>query len=73
VVVAFEGVFLARGYTWAPWLTIVLTAVFIPLEVRHLFHKFSGHRFLLVFLNILIVVYLYQHRKLFKRHMESDL
>lgn len=74
VVVTCEGTFLARGYTWAPWLTIVLTSLFIPFEVRHLFlYRFSGHRFLLLFVNILIVVYLYQHRKLFKRHLEASL
>jgi len=74
VVVACEGTFLARGYTWAPWLTIVLTSIFIPLEVKHLFfHRFSGHRFLLLFLNVLIVAYLYQHRKFFKRHLDADL
>ncbi len=74
VIVACEGFFLARGYTWAPWLTIVLTAVFIPFEVRHLFvRSFSAHRFLILFVNVLIVIYLYLHRKFFKRHMEAKL
>ena len=72
VVVLCEGTFLVRGYTWAPWLTIVLTSLFIPLEVRHLFRRFSGHQFLLLFVNVLIVIYLYQHRKFFKRHLERD-
>ncbi len=74
VIVLCEGTFLARGYTWAPWLTIVLTAIFIPFEVKHLFlRSFSAHRFLLLFVNVLIVIYLYQHRKFFKRHMEAKL
>ncbi|MGH9441329.1 MAG: DUF7144 family membrane protein [Thermoanaerobaculia bacterium] len=72
VVVACEGIFLLRGYRWAPWLTIVLTSAFIPFEVQHLFfHRFSAHRFLLLFLNVLIVLYLYQHRKFFHRHLPA--
>ena len=72
VVVACEGIFLARGYTWAPWLTIVLTALFIPLEVSHLVARgISWHQILLLVVNILIVIYLYLHRKFFKRHFEA--
>ena len=71
IVVACEGIFLSRGYTWAPWLTIVLTALFIPLELQHLIHRPSWHQILLLIVNILIVIYLYNHRRFFKRHLES--
>jgi hypothetical protein len=71
IVLLCEGIFLARGYSWAPWLTILLTAFWIPFEIHSLTrHHFSIHRYVVLAVNLLIVLYLYAHRKFFRRHMD---
>lgn len=69
VALAAEATFLARGYTWAPWVTIVLTGVWIPVEAREVFRSFSIRTLVLMLVNIAIVVYLYLHRADFRRHV----
>ena len=71
IILLCEGIFLARGYSWAPWLTILLTAFWIPFEMHSLIrHRFSIHRYALLAVNLLIVLYLYGHRKFFQRHLD---
>ena len=71
IILLCEGIFLSRGYSWAPWLTILLTAFWIPFEIHSLTrHHFSVHRYVLLAVNLLIVLYLYDHRKFFRRHMD---
>jgi uncharacterized membrane protein (DUF2068 family) len=66
---AAEGICLWLGYTWAPWFAIVLTAVWLPFEARELIFRASLHGFALFAVNLLIVLYLYRHRKEFHRHV----
>jgi uncharacterized membrane protein (DUF2068 family) len=73
VLLAAEAVCLWLGYTWAPWFTIVLTGMWIPLEVRALYGHFTFHGFVFFAVNLLIVLYLYRHRKDFHRHLELDI
>jgi uncharacterized membrane protein (DUF2068 family) len=67
-----EGTFLVLGYTWAPWVTIFLTGVWIPVEVWELLHRFSPRTFVLMVVNLGIVVYLFQHRKDFHRRVGEE-
>jgi hypothetical protein len=69
---ACEGAFLALGYTWAPWVTIFLTGVWVPVEIYEVVTRFSIRTFALMCVNIAIVVYLYVHRKDFHRHIGED-
>ncbi len=70
VFLAAEGICLWLGYTWAPWFTIALTGMWIPLEVRALAGHFTIHGLVFFAVNLLIVLYLYDHRKDFHRHLE---
>jgi hypothetical protein len=69
IAVACEGAFLALGYTWAPWVTIFLTGVWIPVEIWEVIHRFSLRTFLLMAVNVAIVAYLFVRRKDFHRHL----
>ncbi len=62
-----EGTFLLRGYAWAPWVTIVLTGVWVPVEIWEVVRRFSLRTLIVMLVNVAIVVYLYRHRKDFHR------
>ena len=69
VALTAEGAFLTLGYTWAPWVTIVLTGVWVPVEVWEVVRRFSPRTFALMIINVAIVVYLFLHRRDFHRHV----
>jgi len=71
IALAAEATFLARGYTWAPWVTIVLTGVWVPVETWEVLRRFSVRTLVLMLVNIAIVVYLYVHRGDFRRHVRE--
>ncbi|HWC66106.1 MAG TPA: DUF2127 domain-containing protein [Thermoanaerobaculia bacterium] len=71
VALGCEGTFLARGYAWAPWVTIVLTGMWVPVEAWEVFRRFSVRTLVLMIVNILIVAYLYVHRADFHRHLRE--
>jgi len=63
-----EGVGLLLRRTWAEWLTVIVTASFIPLEVVHAVRHTSVGGVAGIAVNVAIVVYLVlrrisQHRK----------
>ena len=60
-VFAIEGIGLWMQRRWAEWLTTIITASLIPLEVWELIHKVSFGASVVLVANILIVVYLYWH------------
>jgi uncharacterized membrane protein (DUF2068 family) len=60
-VFAVEGVGLWMQQRWAEWLTTIVTASLIPLEVWELVHNPSIGAGLVVIANTLIAVYLYWH------------
>jgi len=60
-VFAVEGVGLWMQKPWAEWLTVVITASLIPIEVWGLIQKPSIGACLLILANMLIVGYLYWH------------
>jgi uncharacterized membrane protein (DUF2068 family) len=60
-VFAIEGIGLWMQRRWAEWLTTIITASLIPLELWEVFHKVSIGATLVLLANILIVVYLYWH------------
>jgi uncharacterized membrane protein (DUF2068 family) len=53
-----EGVGLLAKRTWAEWLTVGVTASFIPLEVYELAHRPGPGKIAALALNVAIVVYL---------------
>jgi uncharacterized membrane protein (DUF2068 family) len=53
-----EGIGLLRRRTWAEWLTVIVTASFIPLEAVHMGHEPGAGKALAIALNAAIVVYL---------------
>jgi uncharacterized membrane protein (DUF2068 family) len=60
-VFAVEGVGLWLQRRWAEWLTVVVTASLIPLELWELVHKPSVGASLVLLANCLIVGYLVWH------------
>jgi len=60
-VFAVEGVGLWMRRRWAEWLTTIITASLIPLEVWELVHRPSIGAALVIVANCLIVGYLYWH------------
>ena len=53
-----EGVGLWLERRWAEWLSVVATALFIPLEVLELFRHASASKVVALVLNVLVVGYL---------------
>ena len=62
---------------WAEWLTLVTAGLFIPLEVQHLFNKFTATGLCVLIGNLLIVGYvayvLVQNRRLRKGRAQKKL
>jgi uncharacterized membrane protein (DUF2068 family) len=60
-----EGVGLWRARRWAEYLTVVATAVFLPLEVYELTEKISWLKIVTLAINILAVLYILLGKRLF--------
>ncbi len=60
-VFAVEGVGLWMQKRWAEWLTTIITASLIPLEVWELFHRPSVGKAAVLVANVAIVAYLIWH------------
>lgn len=56
---------LHRRRVWAEWLTVIVTASFIPFEIFHLVRHASVGKVVTLIANVAIVVYLLRHRWLF--------
>jgi len=66
-VFATEGTLLAMRIPWAPYFTIVLTALGIPPELIEIARRpHSGRRYLLLAINLAILVYLWDRRNQFR-------
>lgn len=67
LVFAAEGTLLAMRVPWAPYLTIVLTALGIPPELIEIARRpSSGRRYALLAVNVAILVYLWKRRNEFR-------
>jgi uncharacterized membrane protein (DUF2068 family) len=53
-----EGMGLIRKKRWAEWLTVFVTASFIPFEIYELVVYFSAGRLLTLAVNVAVVIYL---------------
>ena len=53
-----EGIGLAMEKTWAEWLTIGLTASFLPWEVFEIIRRFTWMKVGITLLNVLVLLYL---------------
>src|SRR5436309_11107083 len=60
-----EAVGLWYQRRWAEYLTFIVTASFIPLEVYELIHKFTPFKIVAFVINVAIVVYLLYAKRLF--------
>lgn len=56
-----EGIGLYLEKAWAEYLTVLLTASFMPLEVIRLIHRNTWPRASLLALNLLVLIYLVKH------------
>jgi uncharacterized membrane protein (DUF2068 family) len=57
-VFAVEGVGLLGRKVWAEWLTVVVTASFIPIEIYELVVHFGAGKVVALVLNVAVVIYL---------------
>jgi uncharacterized membrane protein (DUF2068 family) len=53
-----EGLALRAGRWWAPWLVVIATAAFLPLELIEIFVHPRGGRFVILAINLAVVAYL---------------
>lgn len=53
-----EGVGLLLGQRWAEWLTVVATALFLPVEVYEIVQNFGAGKIALFVFNVAIVAFL---------------
>lgn len=68
-----EAIGLWLRFRWAAYLAIAEGGFFIPIEVNDLLQKFTIGIFLILVLNIVIVVYLWQNRaRLFRHHGPAE-
>jgi uncharacterized membrane protein (DUF2068 family) len=64
VSLCYAGVFLVEGFglvrrrRWAEWLTVVVTASFIPVEIYEMVDRFSAAKMVALAVNVAIVAYL---------------
>jgi uncharacterized membrane protein (DUF2068 family) len=65
IVEGVEAVGLWFQKRWAEYLTFVVTASFIPIEVYELIHKFTPFKILALVINVAIVIYLLYAKRLF--------
>ena len=65
IVEGVEAVGLWFQKRWAEYLTFIVTASFLPLEVYELIHKFTPFKILALIVNLAIVVYLLYAKRLF--------
>jgi uncharacterized membrane protein (DUF2068 family) len=59
---AFEGWALGRGYAWSQWFIVGATSCALPFEIAALVRRVRVGRFVLLFVNIAVVVYLVWRR-----------
>ncbi len=64
-----EGVGLMLRKRWAEYLTVIATALFIPLEIYEIFHHKSIGKFIILIVNVAMVVYLIK-RIHYEKHQE---
>jgi uncharacterized membrane protein (DUF2068 family) len=53
-----EGIGLYLQKLWAEWLTIIVTALLLPLEVYELYHRPSAMKVALILVNLAVIAYL---------------
>jgi uncharacterized membrane protein (DUF2068 family) len=56
-----QGIGLLRGKTWAEWLTVLVTASFVPLECWEIARGPTAAKVALLVVNSAIVIYLVRH------------
>lgn len=54
----FEGIGLYLEKAWGEYLTLIITASFLPFEIHELFRRFTAARVGLLVVNVLVLLYL---------------
>ncbi len=67
-----EGIGLILEKVWAEYLTAVITASFLPLEIYELFHRVTWFRVSLLVLNLAVLAYLVTHLVRRRAQMAKD-
>jgi uncharacterized membrane protein (DUF2068 family) len=57
-----EGIGLLSKQRWAEWLTVVVTASFIPIEIYEAVERFGAGKIVALVLNLVILIYLVWRR-----------
>jgi len=79
VALAYAAVFVVEGIgllckkRWAEWMTVGVTASFVPLEVYELAKHFTAGKVVALMLNVAIVIYLTWHRMKERRRLPARL
>jgi uncharacterized membrane protein (DUF2068 family) len=79
VALAYAAVFLVEGIgllckkRWAEWMTVGVTASFVPVEVYELAKHFTAGKVVALMLNVAIVIYLIWHRMKEHRRLPARL
>ena len=79
VALAYAAVFVVEGIgllckkRWAEWMTVGVTASFLPIEVYELAKRFSAGKVVALMLNVAIVIYLIWHRRTEHRRLPARL
>jgi uncharacterized membrane protein (DUF2068 family) len=66
-----EGTGLALEKTWAEYLTLIITASFLPWELFEIMRHITWLKIVLLIVNVLVVVYLIFHVQARMRHRSS--
>jgi uncharacterized membrane protein (DUF2068 family) len=67
-----EGIGLYFERVWAEYLTLIITASFLPWEIIEIFHRQTVFRFSLLAANLLVFLYLLQFVMMKARHKEEE-
>jgi uncharacterized membrane protein (DUF2068 family) len=67
-----EGVALYLRKPWARWLTIVATSSLIPIELYEIAREVHPIRVIVLFVNVAIVIYLWNHEDLFVKDVSPS-
>ena len=68
-----EGIGLLSGQRWAEWLTVVVTASFIPIEIYEAVKHFGAAKIVALVLNVAILAYLVWRRVSESRSIRGEL
>jgi len=67
-----EAYGLWRDWQWVKWFAVVSGGIYIPVEIRGLFHHISWAKFVVLGVNTLVVAYVFFHLVNFQVRLNSE-